>query len=327
MKKTMRHLSNLLISIGITIGCATAIAESKWPERPIKLLVGYSAGGPVDTTARLFAKYLGDELKSSVVVENKAGASGMIAADQTAKATPDGYILNFVASPSMTITPVVQRSKMFNPRTDFTLIGSVVNYTNMLVIGPQIPANSIQELIDYAKLNPDKVSFGSAGIGASNHMSAELLRQSTGTEMLHVPYKGNSPAMMDVVSGKITFMFDIISTAKVFVDSGQGRALAVTSRSRNPGMPNVPTMIESGIKDYEVVGWIGLIGPLNMPDAVVAQLREATNKVRSNPDFIAAVEKGGYAVDTINEIQFGERIAHELDLWQEVVTKGNIRPE
>ena len=324
---SIKYLTQLLLCFSIAAAATSACAQDKWPERPIKLVVGYSAGGPVDTTARLFAKFLGDELKASVVVENKAGASGMIAADQTAKAPPDGYLLNFVASPSMTITPVVQRSKMFNPRTDFTLIASVVNYTNMLVIGPQIPANSIQELIDYAKLNPDKVSFGSAGVGASNHMSAELLRQSTGTEMLHVPYKGNSPAMMDVVSGKITFMFDIISTAKVFVDSGQGRALAVTSRTRNPGMPNVPTMIEAGIKDYEVVGWIGVIGPLNLPDAVVTKLREATNRVKRNPEFVAAVEKGGYVIDSINEIEFGERISHELDLWQDVVTKGNIKPE
>lgn len=318
---------NLLLSICLIAIDNLALAENSWPERPVKLLVGYSAGGPVDTTARLFAKYLGEELKGSVIVENKPGASGMIAADYTAKSTPDGYTLNFVASPSMTITPVVQRSKAFDPRTDFTLIGSVVNYANMLLIGPQIPARSIQELIDYAKLNPDKVSFGSAGVGASNHMSAELLRQSTNTEMLHVPYKGNSPAMMDVVSGKITFMFDIVSTGKVFVDANQARALAVTSKQRNPSMPDVPTMSEAGIKDYEVVGWLGLIGPLKMPEQVVAKLRQATIKIRNNPDFIAAAEKGGYTVDTINEIEFGERIAREIALWQDVVDKGNIKPE
>jgi tripartite-type tricarboxylate transporter receptor subunit TctC len=311
---------NLLVNL-------PAQAQSAWPDRPVKLLVGYAAGGPVDTTARLFAKYLSEQLKQSVVIENKGGASGMIAADFTAKVTPDGYTLNFVASPSMTISPVVQRSKLFDPRTDFTLIGSVVNYANVLLIGPQVPARSIQELIDYAKLNPDKVSFGSAGVGASNHMSAELLRQATNTEMLHVPYKGNSPAMMDVVSGKISFMFDITSTGKVFVESGQARALAVTSRTRNPSMPDVPSMIEAGVKDYEVVGWLGLVGPLKMPETVVATLRHATQTIKRNPEFIQAVEKGGYTVDMINEVEFGDRIAREYALWQDVVAKGNIKPE
>lgn len=306
-------------------GASNVQAQANWPDRPIKLLVGYSAGGPVDVTARIFAKYLGEQLKQNVVIENRGGASGMIAADATAKASPDGYTLNFVASPSMTIAPVVQRSKLFDPRKDFTVIGPVVNYANLLLIGPQIKANSVKELIDFAKANPEKVAFGSAGVGASNHLSAELLRQSADVQMLHVPYKGNSPAMMDVVSGKITFMFDIIGTGKVFVDNGQARGLAVTSKTRNPSMPNVPTMIEAGIADYEVIGWFALVGPKGIPEPVAEKLTAALNAVRQNPDFRKAVEDAGYTVDPADKKQLLERINGELALWQSVVTKGNIQ--
>ncbi len=322
------HLLQAASLLLCALGCAPAQSQATWPERPIKLLVGYPAGGPVDATGRIFARFLAEQLKASVVVENKAGASGMIAADYTSKAAPDGYTLNFVASPSMTITPVVQRSTLFDPRKDFTLIGGVVQYANVLLIGPQIPAKSVAELVAYAKANPDKVAFGSAGVGGSNHLSAELLRQSTGTEMLHVPYKGNSPAMMDVVSGKITFMFDIIGTGRNFIESGQARGLAVTSKTRNPSIPNVPTMIEAGIPGYEVVGWFAVIGPLKMPEPVVAKLGAALESVRKNPAFRKAVEDVGYIVDDgVGATELAARIGSEYVMWQGVVQKGNILPQ
>ncbi len=302
-------------------------AQANWPERPVKLLVGYSAGGPVDVSARTFARFLGEQLKQSVVIENRAGASGMIAADATAKANPDGYTLNFVASPSLTISPIVQKSTLFDPRRDFTLLGLVVSYANVLLIGPQIPAKSIQELVAYAKQNPDKVSFGSAGFGGSNHLSAELLKQATGTQMLHVPYKGNSPAMMDVVSGKITFMFDITGTGKNFINSGQARGLAVTSKKRNPSMPEVPTMIEAGIADYEVLGWFGVTGPKALPPAIADKLIAAIHAVKKNPEFQKAMDEGGYTIDMSDNKEFAARIDRELNMWGDVVTKGKIEAQ
>lgn len=311
----------------VLIACASsaALAQATWPARPIKLIIGYPPGGPVDITGRTFSRYLGEQLKQSIVVENRAGASGMIGADATAKAAPDGYTLNFIASPTMTISPIVQRSKLFDPREDFTILGSVVNYTNVLLIGPQIPAKSIAELIAYAKANPDKVSFGSAGFGGSNHLSAELLKQSTDAPMLHVPYKGNSPAMMDVVSGKITFMFDITSTGKVFVDSGQARALAVTSKERNASLPGVPTMIEAGIADYEVVGWLAMVGPKHLPPDVVAKLSQAIEAAKRELAFRKAVEDGGYTVDTASPQALSERIVREYAMWESVVIKGDLQ--
>ncbi|SAI65829.1 putattive exported protein [Bordetella ansorpii] len=302
-----------------------ASAQSAYPDRPIRLLVGYAPGGPVDTTARVFAKYLGDELGQAVVVENRAGASGMIASDATAKATPDGYMLGFAASPTLTMSPLVQRSTLFDPRKDFSLIGLVVDYTNVLLLGPQVPAKSVGELVDYARKHPDGVSFGSAGVGASNHLSAELLKKQAGVPMLHVPYRGNSPAMMDVVSGKITFMFDITSTAIPFIKSGKARALAVTSRTRNPELPDVPTMIEAGLKDYEVVGWYALVGPRELPKDVQAKLTKALNAVSQNPVFRKAMTDGGYTINTGDSKALQARIDKEYAMWADVVTSANIQ--
>ncbi|SAH94001.1 putattive exported protein [Bordetella ansorpii] len=313
-----------LAASALAAGCG-ASAQSTYPDRPIRLLVGYAPGGPVDTTARVFAKYLGDQLGQTVVVENRAGASGMIASDATAKATPDGYMLGFAASPTLTMSPLVQRSTLFDPRKDFSLIGLVVDYTNVLLLGPQVPAKSVGELVDYARKHPDGVSFGSAGVGASNHLSAELLKKQAGVPMLHVPYRGNSPAMMDVVSGKVTFMFDITSTAIPFIKSGKARALAVTSKTRNPELPDVPTMIEAGLKDYEVVGWYALVGPRELPKDVQARLTKALNAVSQDPAFRKAMTEGGYTINTGDSKALQARIDKEYAMWADVVKSANIQ--
>lgn len=312
-----------LLAAGL-LAVTSAQAQTDWPTQPLKLVVGYAPGGPVDTTARTFAKFLSDELKQSVVVENRAGASGMIAAESTSRAQPDGYTLNFVASPTLTITPLIQRAHTLDLDNDFSYIGTLVNYTNVLVINKDVPVNSIKELIDYAKKNPNEVSFGSAGVGGSNHLSAELLKQKTGTEMLHVPYRGNSPAMIDVIGGKITYMFDITSTAIPFIESGKVRALAVTSRERNAGLPDVPTMIEAGVEDYEVTGWYALIGPAKLPDNVVESLQQALNNVSKNPQFIKQMDAGGYTTALSDGEQLKQRAEREYAMWDEVIKQAKI---
>ncbi|RYF56053.1 MAG: tripartite tricarboxylate transporter substrate binding protein, partial [Comamonadaceae bacterium] len=197
-----------LTTLATLLATLSAPALADYPDRPVRLIVGYAPGGPVDTTARVFAKYLGDKLGQTVVIENRSGASGIIGADAVVRSPADGYMLGFVASPTMTMSPQVQRNTSFKPREDFSLIGLIVDYTNVLLVGPGNPAKNVQELVAAAKADPTAISFGSAGVGASNHLSAELLKIKAGAPMLHVPYRGNSPAMMDVISGKVTFMFD-----------------------------------------------------------------------------------------------------------------------
>lgn len=318
-------LRPLFAALTATLMLAAAPAQSAYPDHPIRLLVGYAPGGPVDTTARVFAKYLGDELGQTIVVENRAGASGMIAADAIAKAAPDGYMLGFAASPTLTMSPQVQRSKLFDPRRDFTPIGLIVDYTNVLLAGPQIAARDVSELIAYARANPEKVAFGSAGVGASNHLSAELMKKLTDAPMLHVPYRGNAPAMMDVVSGKITFMFDITSTAIPFINSGKARALAVTSRTRNPELPDVPTMAEAGLKDYEVMGWYALIAPPGLPEAQRTRLADALLAVSRDAGFRKAMIEGGYRINDGDARALQARIEDEYALWSDVVESAGIQ--
>ena len=319
---TLRPLFAALTAI---LTLAGAPAQSAYPDHPIRLLVGYAPGGPVDTTARVFAKYLGDELGQTIGVENRAGASGMIAADAIAKAAPDGYMLGFAASPTLTMSPQVQRSKLFDPRRDFTPVGLIVDYTNVLLAGPQIAARNVSELIAYARANPEKVAFGSAGVGASNHLSAELMKKLADAPMLHVPYRGNAPAMMDVVSGKITFMFDITSTAIPFINSGKARALAVTSRTRNPELPDVPTMAEAGLKDYEVMGWYALIAPPGLPEAERSRLADALQAVSRDAGFRKTMIEGGYRINDGDAHALQTRIEKEYALWSDVVESAGIQ--
>ena len=303
-----------------------AFADS-YPSRPVRLLVGYAPGGPVDTAARIYADYLGRVLKQPVIADNRAGASGAIAAGMTVNAKPDGYTLYFVASPTMTMTPLVQKSVTFRPAQDFTYVGLITDYTNVLLINKDFPARNVDELVSYARKHPGDVSFGSAGVGASNHLSAELLAQMTGVKMLHVPYKGNAPAMADVISGKVTFMFDITGTAIGHIQGGKVRALAVTSRTRNAALPTVPTLVESGLKQYDITGWYGLIGPLGMPADVTDRLVKAQQAVGNDPAFRTRMTDGGYDLNITGPAPLQDRIKKELALWGNVVKTANIAVE
>lgn len=316
-----------LIAIGSVAFSAAATAADAWPDRSIRLVVGYSAGGPVDTTARVFAQYLSKAIDETVIVDNRPGASGIIAAETTLRAKPDGYTFNFVASPTLTITPLIQQGVRINTDTDFTYIGKIVNYSNVLVINSESEIQSISDLVNYAKANPEKVAYGSAGVGASNHLSGELLSQKAEAPMLNIPYKGNAPAMVDVMSGKTTFMFDIVSTAATYIDSGKVRPLAVTSRERNAALPDVPTMIEAGIADYEVNGWYALIGPKNIPEPIVTKLQGALKQISEDPAFIKDMKKAGYTVSLTDGDELKTTVDTEYNMWKEVIERGGIKSQ
>ena len=276
---------------------ALAQQQSQLPPL-IKLVVGYSAGGPVDGAARLLAPALGQELGTQVIVENRPGASGSVGGDAVAKAAPDAAMLFFGASPTITINPNIQRKMPFDPMKDLTPIAPLVDYTNVLVVNKDLPVHSVAELLAYAKARPGKVFYGSAGIGASNHLSGALLEKMTGVQLTHVPYKGSAPALADVMGGTVTMMFDIIATSRPFIQSGKLRALAVTSRQRNRMLPEVPTMIESGVAGYDVGGWFGLYGPARMDPALVARLNAAAHKAMAREDIANRLREQGYEVWT-----------------------------
>ena len=264
----------------------------------IKLVVGYSAGGPVDGAARLLAPALGQELGTQVIVDNRPGAAGSLGGNAVAKAPPDGAMLFFGASPTITINPNVQRSMPFDPMKDLTPLAPLVDYTNVLVVNNDLPVRSVGELLAYAKAKPGKLFYGSAGVGASNHLSGALLEKMSGVQLTHVPYKGSAPALADVMAGTVPMMFDIIATSRPFIQSGKLRALAVTSRQRNRMLPDVPTMIESGVPGYAVGGWFGLYGPARMDPALVARVNAAAQKMLAREDIAHRLREQGYEVWT-----------------------------
>jgi tripartite-type tricarboxylate transporter receptor subunit TctC len=291
------------------------------PGQTVRLVVGYAAGGPVDAAARLFAPALSRELGQSVVVENRPGAGGAMGGDAVAKAAPNGLLLFFAASPTMTISPHILKSMPFDTAKDVTPIAPILSYANVLVVNKDQPFKTVPELISYAKAHPNKLAYGSAGMGASNHLSGELFALRTGTTLTHVPYKGNAPAMTDVIGGQINMMFDIIGSARNYVSSGRVLAVAVTSRERNVSMPDVPTMREAGLADYEVGGWYGLYGPAKLPAEMVQRLNDATRKALASDDLKNKWAEQGYDLWVGSPQLLAERAARELALWA-TVTKG-----
>ncbi|TSD56211.1 tripartite tricarboxylate transporter substrate binding protein [Variovorax sp. KBS0712] len=276
-----------------------AFAQQPLPLPPlIKLVMGYSAGGPVDGAARLLAPALGQELGTQVIVDNRPGAAGSLGGNAVAKAPPDGAMLFFGASPTITINPNVQRSMPFDPMKDLTPLAPLVDYTNVLVVNNDLPVRNVGELLAYAKAKPGKLFYGSAGVGASNHLSGALLEKMSGVQLTHVPYKGSAPALADVMAGTVPMMFDIIATSRPFIQSGKLRALAVTSRQRNRMLPDVPTMIESGVPGYDVGGWFGLYGPARMDPALVARVNAAAQKMLAREDIAHRLREQGYEVWT-----------------------------
>lgn len=321
--KRRRHLLSLTATmalLGSTLpGIAPAQAQALPPAgSTVRLVVGYAAGGPVDAAARQFAPHFSREIGLTVVVENRPGAGGATGGDSVVKAPPNGLLLFFAASPTMTITPHVLKAMPFDPLKDLAPVAPIVSYANVLVANQQQPFRTVPELIAHARANPGKVTYGSAGIGASNHLSGELLALRTGTQMSHVPYRGNAPAMTDVIGGQITMMFDIIGSARNYVASGRVRALAVTSPERNASMPDVPTMREAGVPDLEVGGWFALFGPARLPAEMVARYNEAARKALANEELRAKYIEQGYDLWVGSAQQVAERTARELALWAPV---------
>lgn len=318
-------LNKVLFAIGVTCApLSIALAQNSYPSQPIRLMVGYSPGGSVDIVAREFAQHLGKLLKQSVVVENRGGASGTVAAQAVARSQPDGYTLYFVASPTVTITPAIQDTP-FDPLKDFKAVSSVVSYTNVLLVNAQAPYKDIQALVADAKANPGKLTYGSAGVGASNHLSGELLEDNAGIQMTHVPYKGNAPAQSDLIANRITILFDLNTTAKSLVESGRLKALAVTSGTRNPMFQDVPTMVEAGYPNFIFDGWLGVIAPAGVSDEVVKTLSEATQKTLANDAFRERMQASGYTITESTPKQLHDRIAQEGEQFRDLAKRANLR--
>ncbi|MEO9150270.1 MAG: tripartite tricarboxylate transporter substrate binding protein [Burkholderiaceae bacterium] len=294
--------------------------------QPVRLIVGYSAGGPVDQGARLFGQALAKALGTVVIVENKPGANATLAGHMVVRAEPDGLTLWFAASPTLTITPNVMSAMPFDPVRDLTPVAPILSYYNVLVANNDKPFKNIRELVAYAKQHPDELSYGSAGVGSSNHLGMLLFAKRSGIELNHVPYKGNAPAMTDVIGGHLGMMMDIVSTASSYIQSGKVHAIAVTSPTRNASLPDVPTIAESGIeglKGFDVGGWYGIYGPKGMAPDAVNRLNQAVNVALEQPELKKRLKELGYDEWAGTPQKLAERAARERAVWADV-TRGIV---
>jgi len=305
---------------------ASASAQSSWPAKPIRLISPFPPGAVVDTLCRTLAVPLGEALGQPVLVENRPGAGGNIGMEIVAKAPADGYTIGMGGIAQHAINPSVYASMPFDPVRDFAPIIFVARNINVLVVHPSLPAHDVRELIAYARANPGKLSFGSAGAGTSQHLAGELFKQLAGVDMTHVPYKGAGPAVTDLLAGQIPLMFVDISAVLGHVRAGKLHALGVTSRNRTP-LLDVPTIAEQGLPGFEVNAWFGLLAPAGTPREIVARLNAETAKVLRSGATLERLQGLGLSVDPGTPEDFAALIASELARWGSIARAAKIRAE
>jgi tripartite-type tricarboxylate transporter receptor subunit TctC len=302
-------------------------AAAQYPERNVTIIVPFPAGGASDTTARLVAGKISEGLNKTFVVENRAGANGALGATAMKQAAPDGYTLLVGSIGVFAINPALIKDLKYDPLKDFDLLSVSVRTPNVLVVNPNVPAKTAAELIAHLKANPEKITFASSGVGSSDHLTAALFWQKTGTSGLHVPYRGGGPAINDLIAGHANASFQNLGAVAQQIKAGTLRALAVTSDKRSETLPDVPTVAEAGVKDLEVYSWQAAAAPKGLPPAVKAQLEKEFVEAAKTPDVKGKFEAIGFEVVATNGEQFTSFLKNEIDRWKEVIHKGNITAE
>lgn len=313
-------VKTLLVALLATTGLAHA---QEWPSRPISLIVSYPPGGTADLMARTVATPLGKLLGTSVVVENKPGASGQIAASYVAKANADGYTLMLDAS-SYSVNPSLFPKLPYDPNKDFKTLAVLAQYPNVLLVNPSFPAKSVKELVAMAKAKPNNISYASSGNGSAQHLAGALFEVKAGVEMQHVPYKGGGPALNDVIGGQVPVFFGSAASTKQYVDSGKLNALAVTGKKRASSMPSVPTMAEAGVPGYEVYEWNGIFAPAATPAPILIKLSDAISKVMQSPEVREKVLSLGGEPFQGNSEAADKFIKAQMAEWAKLVKTGKI---
>jgi tripartite-type tricarboxylate transporter receptor subunit TctC len=304
---------------------ASAAALAAFPEKPIKVVIGFPAGGPLDQHARLLSDKLQAVLGQPVVIDYKPGAGGAVGADAVAKSAPDGYTLMLANTGVAVINGALYSKLPYNTLKDFTPIARTAMQPLALLVTPKLPVNSLQEFVRYAKARPGQINYGSAGNGGISHLVPEMFKTATGLYMVHIPYRGSAPAFTDLMGGQVQFMAESIPQAANYHKQGKVRALAVTSAQRNPALPDIPTVIESGIKGFEVVGFYGFLAPAATPKDVVAKLSDAFRQVLANPEVRERMTSQGADPAFLGSEDFGRFLVAETPRWEKAVKASGAR--
>ena len=319
----MNRIRRSIALLAATLACGTALAA--FPEKPIRVVIGFPAGGPLDQHARLLADKLQAALGQPVIIDYKAGAGGTVGAQEVMKAAPDGYTLMLANTGVMVINPALYSKLPYNTLRDFTPIARTAMQPLALLVNPKLPVNSLKEFVDYTRTRPGQVNYGSAGNGGISHLVPEMFKSATGLFMVHIPYRGSAPAFTDLMAGQVQFMAESIPQAASYHKQGKVKALAVTSRERNPALPDTPTVIESGIKGFEVVGFYGFLAPANLPKDVTARLSDAFRQVLNNPEIRSRMISQGADPAFLGSEDFAKFLAGEMPRWADAVKKSGAK--
>jgi tripartite-type tricarboxylate transporter receptor subunit TctC len=296
-----------------------------YPTKTVRFVIGFSAGGGTDIAGRILAQRLTEDLKQTFIVENRAGASGTIGADYVAKAPPDGYTL-FIGSPTThSVVPQLLAKPPYHPLRDFAGVSELVYSPMLVVVHPSVPAKNIKELIRLAKSRPGDLTYGSGGVGATPHMAGELFKLATGIKMLHIPYKGEAPAVVDLVGGQITLVFANLPVALPHARAGRLRGLAMTSKERLKAAPDFPTVSESGVPGFEAGTWFGMFAPKATPQEIVAKLSADCKAALTGKAAEDKLAEMGYSVVASNPVEFTKRMESEYAKWGKVIKQARIK--
>jgi tripartite-type tricarboxylate transporter receptor subunit TctC len=312
-----RQFLQLAAGVAVLPAVSTKANAQAYPSRPIRLIIGYTPGGSADLTARLMGQWLSERLGQPFVIENRPGGGTNIATEAVVRAPPDGTTL-LLAAPANAINATLYDKLNFNFLRDIEPVAGIIRFPNVVVVNPSVPVKTIPELIAYAKANPGKLNMASSGNGSTIHMSGELFKMLTGTDMVHVPYRGGAPALTDMISGQVQVMFDNIPTCAEHVKSGKLRGLAVTSTTRSEVLPDLPTVADF-LPGYEASAWYGIVAPKNTPPEIIDTLNKATNAVLADPAAKKRFAELGAILLPGSAADFGKLLADETEKWGKVV--------
>lgn len=327
MTRTMPRKLIAALMLGATLAAAGVAAQAQaqdYPSQPIRMIVPYPPGGGNDALGRITAEYLSRRLGQPVVVENKPGAGSAIGIDLVAKAKPDGYTILWTASDGISLLPAVKQGLPYRVPEDFSFIATATDWSNIVAVNPKLPVKNFAEFVTYAKANPGKLRYGTAGVGGAPHMATALLAKTAGIEMVHVPYQGTGPALTAVVGGHIDLTLSSPGPLKPLLDNGSLRAIVIADQKRHPLYPDVPTTAEAGFPGLLVKFWAGLMAPAGVPEQILAKLRGEMEGMLKDPQIVERFDKLGYLPVFMQGDAFKNFVVNDLNVWRETAKSANI---